>query len=118
MGFGMISHDIGPIRIVRTELMEDAGISVHPGDSLATPLIVEGNVHQGKAFNDRAIGGEPLQYRGHDAVSRRTSPNYSPIMRLMHKVIAAPSQSIPLRPRLGCVVDAQHFTVLAVVLSR
>src|SRR5215467_2512553 len=30
-------------------------------------------------------------------------------MRLMHKVITAPSQSISLRPRLGCVVDAQHF---------
>src|SRR5215831_16351065 len=67
MGFGKIFHDIGPIRIVRTELLEDVGMSVHPGDCLGTPLIVEGNAHQGKAFNDRAIGGKLLQYRGHDA---------------------------------------------------
>src|SRR6516164_3324783 len=67
MGFGEIFHDKGPIRIVRTELMEDVGISVHPDDGLGTPLIVEGNAHQGKAFNDRAIGGKLLQYRGHDA---------------------------------------------------
>ena len=60
-------NDGGPIRIDHTELVEDIGIAIHPGDRLGTPLIVETDAHQSQTFNDRAIRRKLLQRYRHDA---------------------------------------------------
>jgi hypothetical protein len=95
-------NDGAPIRIDQTELVEEIGIAIHPGDRLGAPLIVEAHAHQCQTFDDRAIARKLLQRRRHD-----TGPLLKQVQRVrtrpLFQLIAQKNvqRREPIRPWLG-----------------